>query len=335
MKNILLSGLFFSLTTSIGFAACDTRNLVDELKQNDPAAYQSLLDESSQYANPNGIFWEVSHESLPYKSYVLGTLHKADPRILDLPANVQAALENADVVAVEIENADDPSAIGALMGKRPQLLLQPQGESLADDLSPETIASIDAYLNGLGMDFDTINPLQPWIGATTLSFTQCDMEWGGPGAQVLDTRLIALAKSNDIPVVSLETVESQLDAIASINEEMFIRSIENVAQLYDEGIYDAVLQTMNELYLSEQIGMIIPMQLHYTGKYDGFEDDWAEFQESLLDARNELMVENTARLMDEQSTFVAVGALHLIGDTGLVEGLRNDGFALTRIPLNR
>ena len=335
MKKILLSGLLFGLSTSIGFAACDARNLVAELKQNEPATYEALQREAAQYANPEGVFWEVSHEALSHTSYVFGTLHKADPRILDLPSNVRAALEGADVVAVEIENADDPSAVGAVIGKRPQLLLQPQGETLADDLSPETIASIDAYLNGLGMDFDTINPLQPWIGATTLSFTQCDMEWGGPGAQVLDTSLIALAKSKDIPVVSLETIESQLEAIAAINEAMFIRSIENVAQRYEEGIYDAVLQTMNELYLSEQIGMIIPVQLHYTGKYDGFDDDWAAFQEALLDARNDLMVENAARLMDEQSTFLAVGALHLIGETGLVEGLRNDGFAVKRVPLER
>ncbi|MCF4100017.1 TraB/GumN family protein [Maritalea mediterranea] len=335
MKKLLFTSLVFTLTSSFAFAACETRDLVAELQQNDPAAFETLQREAAHYANPEGVFWEVSHESLPHTSYVFGTLHKADPRILDLPANVQAALESAEVVAVEIENADDPSAVGAIIGKNPHLILQPQGETLADDLAESTVQSIDAYLNDLGMDFDTINPLQPWIGATTLSFTQCDMQWGGPMAQVLDMKLVELAKSADVPVVSLETVESQLESISSINEEMFIRSIENVARLYEEGLYDAVLQTMNELYLKEQIGMIIPVQLHFTSQYDGMEDDWAEFQEALLDARNELMVENAARLMDEQSTFVAVGALHLIGDTGLIEGLRNDGFAVTRVPLNR
>lgn len=335
MKKIILSSLLFSLSASVSYAACDTRNLVAELQQNDPATYDALKAEADQYANSEGLFWEVYHEDMPFKSYVFGTLHKADPRVLDLPANVQAALESADVVAVEIENADDPSAVGAVIGKSPQLILQPQGESLADDLSSETVAAVDAYLNELGMDFDMLAPLQPWIGASSLSFTKCDMEWGGPTAQVLDARLIELAKSKDIPVVSLETIESQLEAISSINEQMFIRSIEDVARLYEEGIYDAVLQTMNELYLKEQIGMIIPVQLHYTSQYEGQDDDWAEFQEALLDARNELMVENAGQLMDEQSTFVAVGALHLIGDTGLIEGLRNYGFGVRRIPLER
>lgn len=335
MKKILLSGLLLSLSTSISYAACDIRNLVEELRQNEPATYQSLMEDAAQYANPEGVFWEVSHEALPHTSYVFGTLHKADPRVMNLPAPVQSALENADVLAVEIENANDPSAVGAVIGKSPQLILQPRGETLADDLSAETVEAVDAYLNELGMDFDNINPLQPWIGATSLSFTQCDMEWGGPAAQVLDARLVEIAKSKDIPVVSLESIESQLEAISAISENMFIRSIEDAAKLYEEGLYDAVLQTMNELYLSEQIGMIIPVQLHYTSQYEGRDDDWAEFQEALLDARNDLMVENAARLMDAQSTFVAVGALHLIGDTGLIEGLRNDGFAVKRVQLER
>ena len=39
--------------------------------------------------------------------------------------------------------------------------------------------------------------------------------------------------------------------------------------------------------------------------------------------------------MEEGPTFVAVGALHLVGETGLVEGLRNAGYAVERVELQR
>lgn len=335
MKKFVLTSLLFGLLTSVSHAECTLQNPVAELKQNDPATYRALQAEAAQYANPEGVFWEVSRESTPFKSYVFGTLHKADPRILDLPSNVEAALNSVDALAVEIEDANDQASLLAVLRKDPQLLFQPQGESLADDLSPETVASIDAYLNDLGMDFDMLSTLQPWLGVASLSFTKCDIEWGGPAAKVLDAHLVDLAKSKAIEVVSLESIESQLQAIASINEQMFIRSIEDVAHLYDEGIYDAVLHSVSELYLAEQIGMIIPVQMHFTKAYDGKDEDMAEFQNALLDVRNEQMVKNASELMKEKSTFVAVGALHLIGETGLVEGLRNAGFKIRVIPLER
>jgi uncharacterized protein YbaP (TraB family) len=55
--------------------------------------------------------------------------------------------------------------------------------------------------------------------------------------------------------------------------------------------------------------------------------------ESLLDERNNQWIEQLPKLMKEQSLFVAVGALHLTGESGLVNQLRKKGYTLTPIKL--
>ena len=55
------------------------------------------------------------------------------------------------------------------------------------------------------------------------------------------------------------------------------------------------------------------------------------FDEELLDRRNRKMVERAERLIRRQPTLVAVGAMHLGRDSGLVAGLRARGFRVERL----
>jgi uncharacterized protein YbaP (TraB family) len=57
-----------------------------------------------------------------------------------------------------------------------------------------------------------------------------------------------------------------------------------------------------------------------------------EEMKPLLDDRNNHWIHQLPGLMKEQSLFVAVDALHLVGESGLVNGLRKMGY--TVIPIN-
>jgi uncharacterized protein YbaP (TraB family) len=52
-----------------------------------------------------------------------------------------------------------------------------------------------------------------------------------------------------------------------------------------------------------------------------------------IDARNGRMLESLLLQLEDKRVFVAVGALHLPGEKGIVELLRQSGFSLTPLPL--
>ena len=54
----------------------------------------------------------------------------------------------------------------------------------------------------------------------------------------------------------------------------------------------------------------------------------------LLDDRNYKWMQQLPRLMQEKSLFVAVGALHLVGESGLVKQLQSKGYTVTPVNIN-
>ena len=56
---------------------------------------------------------------------------------------------------------------------------------------------------------------------------------------------------------------------------------------------------------------------------------YAEFEERMITARNAGMADNARPFIDAGGAFIAVGALHLPGEQGLVERLRRAGYTVT------
>ena len=53
-------------------------------------------------------------------------------------------------------------------------------------------------------------------------------------------------------------------------------------------------------------------------------------QPTLIDERNLRMRDRLLPILEKGDAFVAVGAMHLSGETGLVELLRQSGYTVTR-----
>jgi uncharacterized protein YbaP (TraB family) len=58
----------------------------------------------------------------------------------------------------------------------------------------------------------------------------------------------------------------------------------------------------------------------------------AYFMEQGIDARNRRMLESLLPELESKRVFVAIGALHLPGKSGLIELLRKEGFDLKPLP---
>ena len=58
------------------------------------------------------------------------------------------------------------------------------------------------------------------------------------------------------------------------------------------------------------------------------EADYAAFEKRMVEMRNYVMAERAEPLLESGSAFIAVGAMHLPGETGLVTLLRQAGYRL-------
>jgi len=339
-KSFLRAGsvLALSLVSTMGFAAsaCTQVNLYEEMRQADPAAFAQIKAEADATLNGQGLFWKISHEADPHVSWLFGTMHKSDPRVMDLPNNVHAALYGATTYVGEMDSSTSGFDMGQIIGASPELLFQQNGEMLANSLDAETVSQIDKLMNERGSDFDQINGMQPWFSVTALVLSMCDVEQGGDPNNFLDASLESQARQNGAEIIGLETLRGQIESLNAIDEEFFFNSLEDAAAQHRAGVYDALLQTSTELYLDENVAVMLPLMLHYSDTLAGGKDEAMEsFQRELLDLRNQSMVANSLDSLESGSTFIAVGALHLLGETGLVEGLRNEGYLVERVQLER
>ncbi|MEL7229841.1 MAG: TraB/GumN family protein, partial [Pseudomonadota bacterium] len=95
-----------------------------------------------------------------------------------------------------------------------------------------------------------------------------------------------------------------------------------------------VLETMVQFYLEGEVGMLWAMMNRFTP--EGFSEQNqkaknAAFQRVMLDKRNVTMADGSAKLIDVGNAFIAVGALHLPGEKGLLNLLAQRGYSIERI----
>ena len=81
-------------------------------------------------------------------------------------------------------------------------------------------------------------------------------------------------------------------------------------------------ETLVRLYLERRLGDIWPLTLAMSEDKQLARRFIDEFQRRLFDERNLVMRDRALPLIEKGGAFIAVGALHLSGDTGLVALLR-------------
>lgn len=304
--------------------ACHGVNLVDEMKTENPDAYAKAVAEAATVPNAKGIFWKIEKPGLP-TSYLLGTMHVTDPRVLKMPAGASEALAGAKTIVIESDEVlDDQKAMAGILA-RPELTMVTDGNTIEQLLKPDDLATLEAGLKKRGVPLAAVSRMQPWMLMSLVSLPACEIARKGNTA-FLDKRIALDAAAQGKTVKGLETLAEQLSAMASIPTEMHLKSLVETIKLGSK--MDDVFETMTQLYLTGEIGFTMPF-LKQVAPDGGDNAGYAEFEELIVTKRNHLMAERAAPILNEGNVFMAVGALHLPGKDGLVELLRKQGFTVT------
>ncbi|MCB8840609.1 TraB/GumN family protein [Aurantimonas sp. VKM B-3413] len=337
---LALPGLvLLALLVGIAVAKAETKGPADDSSCHGTSLVASLQAEgklagveaeAKAVPNGEGRLFRIERPGLA-TSYLFGTMHLTDPRILALPTSVETAFDKADRLVIEtVDVMDEKKAMAALFA-HPEILNLPAGKTLADYLDPAERAAVETGLAEHGIPFQAVQTLQPWFTAMGLMLPACETSRKKEGMPVLDTELGKMAQAEGKPVEGLESAEEQLRAIASIPLDIQAESLVAMVSVADR--MPDILETMTSLYLEGRIGMILPAiqaAVPEGGLIVGAGEGYGAFEEKVVTARNYRMAERLAPFLKQGGTFAAVGALHLPGEKGLVALLREAGWTVTR-----
>ena len=306
---------------------CQGTNILDNLATSHPELHKETLARAAATKNAGAIMWRITKPGVP-TSTLFGTMHVSDPRIAIVPDSVKARLLKSSSVALEIADMSPTAMMGAIQAN-PSLMVFTDGRRLSQLIAPDEFQTLGRIITAQGLPAPMADLVRPWFATLLMAIPACEQRRIAAGKKVLDVRLGDLAKANDIPLVSLETINEQLNAMASIPDDHQL-AILRLTLAHADTMEDQ-FEMLMQAYEKRQMGIA----LHYSralAKISNMPpDSFASFEKHMINIRNQKMLRNSLPLVNKGGAFIAVGALHLVGDQGLVELFRRAGFTVTAL----
>jgi uncharacterized protein YbaP (TraB family) len=328
LAALLLAVLFSVSPAAADDGACTGKNLLTELQQSDPARYADVVKEADAIPNGKGIFWKIEKPGLK-PSWLLGSMHVTDPRVLTLPPRAQAAHDAADTIVIESDEILDENKASMALLAKPELTMFTDGTTIQKLLSPEDSSRLEEGLKQRGIPLAAVSRMRPWMISSVVALPGCEIARKAKGVQFLDQKLATDAVAQGKQVKGLETLAEQLQAMAELPTEFHLKSLIETLELGTK--MNDVVETMTDLYLSGAVGMTIPMLKTVSPDGKNEDSEYAAFEQRIILDRNKVMAERAAPILASGNVFMAVGALHLPGEGGVIELLRKQGFTITAV----
>lgn len=269
------------------------------------------------------ILYKVESKTGANPSYVFGSHHLSPISIVD-ETGVMEYFNNTDQVVGEIDLTMDPVAISLALQP---YMMAPSDSTLSILLKGENMDSLNVQFEKWspmpGMKLQMLESLKPMAVSTMLvaGMSQEVMPGFDPNQQ-LDTFFFQKGVKDNKKITALETPEYQGDILfnmtpLTIQAESLVEMLKNP----DEAVEAA--RKICEAYRNRDLDAMLEV-----AKAD---EERPEFMELILYKRNADWMKKLPSLIEETSSFIVVGALHLAGQEGIIQGLKNLGYIITPI----
>lgn len=277
---------------------------------------------------PVPLLWKVGNGERSV--YLLGSFHMLAPADYPLSADVDAAFADAEALLFEMAPAEMESPTLALrMG---EAALRIDGSRLDSQLPPETAEKLHAWyaanaarLQASGMTEQGLQMFEPWFVGLTVGIVGM-VDVGLDPALGIDRHFAAAAVAAGKPAAGFETGEQQIAFLDGMDEKEQVQLLEEALAGVQPG--SSEVRTLHALWRAGDAAAL------WDGLAADMRRDYPELYRRINVERNDAWLPRIeARLQGPGSddTLVVVGALHLLGEDGLVEKLRARGHAVERI----
>ena len=272
------------------------------------------------------LLWKISGNGLEKPSYLFGTHHLVPVSFLDSIPAVVTAFEETDQTVGELDMSDMAAMQTQIMGEA----MMPQGVSYDTLLPPDEVQLLDSALTDLiGVGLDQLGQLKPAMLSNLISITLYQKYYPSiAGQENIDLYFQTEALKLSRPVKALETPEEQIEVLLNSGTlerqaEMLICMVKHPELLKDQ---------MDELQLAYYAQDLNALQALFDKEIPNDPcPSTDEEKDALNKDRNEKWLAQLPAIMAENASFIAVGAMHLPGDDGLVKGLQDQGFTVEAV----
>lgn len=260
------------------------------------------------------LLWKISGNGLKESSYLYGTIHIMPKDKFSISPTIHQAIQASEVLAMEVDlNMDFKTKIQIA-----QEMIIPGGKTLEDIMSKADYNSVKTFcLDSLHMKkgkFKKYIRLKPFFFSSVIAQEQM----GKTASYEMEFNKIA--KKRKKPTLGLESIQFQMQTINKI-------SIEDQAKMMLEEFGSNPtdqFDTMLNLYLKEDLDGLYELIASETSQIP-------EFNYNFLELRNTNWIPVIQKQIALQSTFIAVGAAHLPGETGVIDLLKAQGYIVEPI----
>lgn len=282
----------------------------------------TLLAGCARAEPPRPLLWKVSDAD--NSVYLLGSFHLLRKGDYPLAASTDQAFEDAESVVFELSPAEmnDP-ALGQMMGAAAR---REDGKRLQDTLAPETWRQLEAWAQRRGVPLENLQGFEAWFVSLTISLVE--MQALGLDAKMgLDRHFAQRATEAGKPTEGLETGAEQIALFDGMDPRLQQQSLEDV--LSDAGEME---QNINRLHALWRQGDVAGMEAETNQR---MREEYPELYARINRDRNLAWLPVIRKRLDrggeDEDVLVVVGALHLLGEDGLVRLLRDAGYTVERL----
>ena len=310
-------------------AACFGTDMLPELRAADPSGIEQMFKRANSVPNAQGRLWKVERAGVS-PSYLFGTFHSGEA-LETVSPEIWSKFEESRIAIFEVD-LDQQRQMEARMSSDPGFAFDLQGSGV---LSQMTAAQRSAFTDALasrGIDAQAGDRMKPWLLAALLSFPPCHLQAMASGSQALDAAMAKRAVALGIKEIGLEGYEVALESLDRIARDVLLTALTGVPEMLNRD--EDLFRTNHVLYEMGEIQAISEFSIYLTER---FRPDLnarqlnRDMMVELLDVRNRAWMRRLRTELRKGNAFVAVGALHLPGEVGLVELLRDAGFQVTRV----
>lgn len=266
-----------------------------------------LLFSQHGYTAEKSLFWQLESPEGQI-SYMFGTIHTDDNRVTNFSPSVLQALKNVDTFMLEV--AAPPPA---------KLLQLPEGD-LKQYLSEAELDQVAQLADMHVITLERVLKMKPWLLAVMFDLPKPQT----PFAQ--DLLLQAKAEELDKRIIGLENPQEHfgvMDSLTTDEQLLMLRAVLKRSQKQKENDFEQLMK----VYLAGNPDQVANMDDEMTrGVLPAAV--WQRMRVKLLDERNVSMAERSLEHAKQGKVFIAVGAAHLAGKSGLIQAFKQAGFKL-------
>jgi uncharacterized protein YbaP (TraB family) len=280
----------------------------------------------TEAAGPDrGFLWKVekSAQSGAATLYLYGTIHVGKPAFYPLGPAAGQALQASDAIALEAD-VSNPLEAAALVQQR-GMYAEPQ--ALRAKLAPAARTRLSKACSRIGLPEEMAWQIKPVMLAVMLGFFDAQ-RMGYHAMNGVEMYLANIARTQGKPIVEVEGLEAQFALFERVPERQAIAMLNESVQDILSGRSRRDIQELVKVWLAGDLAGLEgsgERAINRPGAMAGF------MAEELLEKRNRGMADKAESYLKSGRThFMAVGALHLVGESGLPALLARRGYRVTR-----